>query len=79
MFKNVKYSRQQNAENYKSQLDSLLTVFFWSHQHDFKGLSGYFACTVSGNLVIVCRNSRDGNKSQFVAVKGYQISSTSNL
>lgn len=31
MFKNVKYSRQQNAENYKSQLDSLLTVFFFGH------------------------------------------------
>lgn len=35
MFKNVKYSRRQNAENYKSPFDSLLTdfLFFFSFGH----------------------------------------------
>ena len=59
MFKNFKYPRQQSAQNYKSQLDSLRTemcivfFFFLSRQQNFKGLSGIFACTISPNLVWV--------------------------
>lgn len=66
MFRNVKHSRRQNAENYKSPLDSLLPDFsFFGHINTTsKGCQEMLHVHFVETSLLF--NGRDGNTSQFV-------------